>query len=147
VWGRGHQVHHHRESFLACTEARASRPGLTRNQQRQVASYLKRLIESQSRRRIPVVHNGDLTISNIGRDRVLSSRALSASRLSPPRFAHPRGTTRLHFRNRIEKRAFKDISLAGGSLKTRSTTDTQRPCSEKVCWVFLKSKTWPATLA
>jgi hypothetical protein len=39
--------------------------------------------------------------------------------------------TRLHFRNRIEKRPLKDISLAGGSQKTRSSTDTQRPCSEK----------------
>ena len=29
----------------------------------------------------------------------------------------PRPRTRLHFRNRIEKQALKDISLAGGSLK------------------------------
>jgi hypothetical protein len=43
---------------------------------------------------------------------------------------------RLHFRNRIEKRPLKDISLAGGSRKTRSSTDTQRRAQKKVCWSF-----------
>ena len=36
---------------------------------------------------------------------------------------------------------------SGGSLKTRASTDTQRPCSEKVSWVLLKFETWPASLA
>jgi hypothetical protein len=69
---------------------------------------------------------------------------MSDSRRKPfqlARGAIPRLGTRLHFRNRIEKQALKDISLAGGSLKTRSSTDTQRPCSEKASWVLLKFET------